>query len=215
MSEKRFTIVQSVVQTLAQKKPLSEHWDVRIGNAILGYITGGSRTKRPLILRMRIRDVVSLIQHRHGGPCCDPELGHAYAYIAINAICDIAQNPEAYALLFARDWTPMVEPSDILDLVLKNKKNQIRIKADVAAWKLRVTRAERVAARMTTIGAIDFQLHEREEKRRKKKNDASNARRLRKINNPRKPSSEPWIAEGISRRTWFRRRAKSGTETTV
>ncbi|MGA3340867.1 MAG: hypothetical protein ABSD11_09600 [Methylocella sp.] len=29
---------------------------------------------------------------------------------------------------------------------------------------------------------------------------------------PRKPAQKPWLAEGISRSTWYRRRAKAGEQ---
>jgi hypothetical protein len=90
-------------------------------------------------------------------------------------------------------------------------------KADVLGSKLRLTDAERAYLRITTIGTCDVKKAERarRSKRRKRERDRIKAakKRIGKGSCPRPvylarslSRTAPWMSEGISRRTWERRR---------
>ena len=90
-----------------------------------------------------------------------------------------------------------------------------RYKADTLAIKLNLTAAERTALRITTIGAVDLLKEKRSARRRQR--DVERKKRGRRARGAR-PRAEyesnsltrakPWMQEGISRRTWERRRSK-------
>jgi len=54
----------------------------------------------------------------------------------------------------------------------------------------------------------------KEEKRERNRLASERRRRAHGIG-PRKPAQRPWLAEGISRSTWYRRRAKACQETAL
>lgn len=92
-------------------------------------------------------------------------------------------------------------------------------KADVLGVRLRLTDAERTYLRINTIGACDINKAERERRRKARKRDRDRIRAEKKRRQrgvlPRavylaqcSTVSAPWEAQGISRRTWERHRAR-------
>lgn len=91
-------------------------------------------------------------------------------------------------------------------------------RADTLAKRLNLTEADRQRLNITTIGAADMTREERAALRRQRKRDRDRKRaKARRRADGRKTRAEylanalssrrPWVAEGISRRTWERRRA--------
>jgi hypothetical protein len=108
------------------------------------------------------------------------------------------------------------EAERLIDTVLAR---HIRWRADTLAKLLGLTAALRSELGITTIGAIDLLKEEREEVRNSRGSQRKvNKRRARGVK-PRdewlfqhsKERTKPWEAEGISRRTWYRRRKAHGT----
>lgn len=98
------------------------------------------------------------------------------------------------------------------------------ISGDAIADIFRVTLAQRDRLKLSTFGAVDIRKVERQAKAKDRKRvtdrDKVQAKRLdaKPSTKPRtvyeQTSAEtlkPWIAEGISRRTWYRRRKHAGT----
>jgi hypothetical protein len=91
-----------------------------------------------------------------------------------------------------------------------------KIKADDLAKLLGVTYAQRKALGIKTIGACDITKRARKELR--KRDDRERKAKARRAAGA-KPHSQslartaPWLAEGISRRTWFRRRGTNSSAT--
>lgn len=82
---------------------------------------------------------------------------------------------------------------------------------------LELSDADRTRLKITTIGACDCLRAERLKRRRRNRRDADRARRAAAGARARRQSAEqtrPWEQEGISRRTWYRRRS-NGTDGTV
>ena len=89
-------------------------------------------------------------------------------------------------------------------------------KADALAWRLRLTREERAMLGVTTIGAIDLgkaartkRRKDRDRERKAEKRRAAGARSRAQYEAESLEASRPWIAEGISRRTWYRKRQQA------
>ena len=93
-----------------------------------------------------------------------------------------------------------------------------KIKADDLAKLLGVTYAQRKALDIKTIGACDVGKRARKELRRR--DDRERKAKARRAAGA-KPQSQslsrtaPWIAEGISRRTWYRRRGTTSSATVL
>ncbi len=88
-----------------------------------------------------------------------------------------------------------------------------RYRAETLAKVLRLTDAERTALRITTIGAIDVTKAERAIRRKiRAKQRAAQARAANREQTRAEylakalTAAKPWEVEGISRRTWERRR---------
>ncbi|PPQ16339.1 hypothetical protein CV770_26710 [Bradyrhizobium sp. AC87j1] len=82
--------------------------------------------------------------------------------------------------------------------------------ADELAWRIGLTFIERESLKVRTIGAVGLNKRQRSAiQKAKHKQRESDRRRARgaKSHTESLDRTRPWEAEGISRRTWFRRRA--------
>jgi hypothetical protein len=121
--------------------------------------------------------------------------------------------------VWAERWAPMT-PDERLEGIVSIAMSQPKLeKADVLGARLRLTDAERTYLRVTTIGACDVNkaARQRRSKHRKRERDKikATAKRRRQGAKPRAEHrarslshTTPWKAEGISRRTWERRRKR-------
>lgn len=116
-------------------------------------------------------------------------------------------------------WAPMTSDERSEEIVRIAMPRPRLEKADVLGSKLRLTDAERTYLRITTIGAYDVNKAAREcrNKNRKRERDRIKAaeKRIERGAQPRPTylaqclsARAPWKAEGISRRTWERRRKR-------
>lgn len=104
-------------------------------------------------------------------------------------------------------YAPWISPRDRERLIRECVECPIRWSADKLAWKLRLTEADRARLKIRTIGAIDCNREQRLARAKARRADRDAKRR------PRKPraAAKPWIAQGISRATWFRRRRETNS----
>jgi hypothetical protein len=110
-------------------------------------------------------------------------------------------------------------PTEARGIIEASKSGRPLSKADDLGQYLRLTDAERTAWRIRTIGGHDVSKRQRIV-RRKRKDRAYHARRRREAGaTPRSSSlanTQPWLAERISRRTWFRhKRGTNGTNSSA
>jgi hypothetical protein len=90
--------------------------------------------------------------------------------------------------------------------------------ADELAHEIGLDDAIRTRLKITTIGAVDCDKVQRERRRKRKGKTAARARRAKAGAKPHAKSAaatQPWIKDGVSRATYYRRRAtkNSGRET--
>ena len=120
--------------------------------------------------------------------------------------------------VWAQRWAPMTRESRLEEIVIIAMARPME-KADVLGLRLRLTDAERTHLRITTIGAYDFNKAARKRRNllRKRERDriTSAEKRIKRGAQPRTTylaqclsATAPWNTEGISRRTWERRRRK-------
>jgi hypothetical protein len=101
-------------------------------------------------------------------------------------------------------------------LISRVLANPLRWRADSLARRLNLTEAERRRLRITTIGAVDLDKAARLKRRRELSRQIKAAARQAKGAASRAyyeaqslSRTKPWHAQGISRRTWYRRRGTS------
>jgi len=109
-------------------------------------------------------------------------------------------------------WFTGVERATVVELVLANP---LKFKADTVAARIGLTAERRARLKIRTIGAIDQTSAERIAARKAQKREALREKRRRTGTKPRADylaqsaeQAKPWVAEGISRRTWYRRQGK-------
>jgi hypothetical protein len=116
-----------------------------------------------------------------------------------------------------QDWLTRRAPwFDDKAIIAKLLKRPTMWKADTLGKRLNLTDAERTRLKIRTIGAADRPKHLRTAERSEKIRLAKEAKRRAAGATARVLSLaqlQPWKNEGISRRTWFRRRrgTNSGT----
>lgn len=105
-------------------------------------------------------------------------------------------------------WLDMGERERIITEV---EECPLRWTADKLAWKFQVTDEQRTRLKLTTIGSIDVPKAERIKRRRQRKRERMTERRRSEGAMPRREYLKsvkkpmPWLAEGVSRATWYRR----------
>jgi hypothetical protein len=195
---------------------------LKVGGLTLGYSHKSARiSARPgepfSMARQRLAEEEALIAYRHGGPC-DTDDGEAYLRAALPHILALpltAATPmhRTNAILWANRWVPRILDEVTLEW-LDNLEHEYAtrprlLRADTLAKMLGVTKAERDALGLTTIGAVDWNKRQRGEARKKRKAARQRAKRAASPNyTPREQSAaktEPWISAGFNtRRTWER-----------
>jgi hypothetical protein len=179
------------------------------------------RRRSPMqLVTLRLHDLAKLFRGRYGHVLPDDDAGRDDLSVAVHHLACLPhpQKPIDHWLELWAPWLTLKERKQIVGDALSNPQ---RWKADALAWRLRLTAADRHALGITTIGAIDENKAARAKRRRRRDRERKARLRRAKGIQPRKAYEDqsaeqamPWIAEGISRRTWYRRRAKAGTDGT-
>jgi hypothetical protein len=163
--------------------------------------------------RKRVREISMLVLHRHRGLPDNPRDRRMYLEAAAHHL-----KPKNGDLAFAlENWALRVGgkplPGEIEHIVRKVAAKPRRFKADTLGSILNVSYAERCAARLTTIGCYDVPKAERTKRRRQRDRERKQLRRRKNGAISRMQylanaisRKKPWSVEGISRRTWYRRR---------
>lgn len=177
------------------------------------------------IYLLRLGELETVIQDRHGRHV--PEDGEAPRYIRVAAYAlqaRVGDDGLQKALGdWCRKWAPWApaKAGDMLRPILHEVDGRRQdLSAEKAASILGVTMADRTRLGLRTIGACDISKTERLKIAKQLKREKDRERvALKRKNEGRIPRAEwlsdslsvrkPWQAEGISRRTWERRRNKA------
>jgi hypothetical protein len=163
---------------------------------------------------MRAREITCWFAYRYDDTLPDDDAGRDDLAVLVNYLVQVNRHdPIGAAAREARAWAPWLTEADARRMAEHAIMHPRKYMADTLAEKLGVTEALRAHLGFTTIGASDLTRAERNKARRKRKTDAERDRRRRNGAVPRAQyranslsRSKPWEAEGISRRTWERRR---------
>ncbi|WP_454917446.1 hypothetical protein [Xanthobacter sediminis] len=147
---------------------------VKVGAAVLGY---RKRRGRGSIATIRLHEIERIISLRYGPGGCDTDDGSAYAILAGHCLIprlleSRAGRADVLALVADRfaGWcarhVPELSPREVQRIAERAIKEPRLFRADTAARLIRLSVAERTAARVTTIGAVDVDAEGRKAIRR-------------------------------------------------
>jgi hypothetical protein len=163
--------------------------------------------------KKRAREIAMLILHRHRGL---PGTADRSIYLEAVAYNLKPRNGDLeFALAnWARRLGADLPAREINRIVKKIRTKPRRFKSDTLGKLLRVTYDERTALKLSTIGCYDVSKAERSRRRKERRRLKEQGRRRDKGAISREQyltnslsRQRPWLAEGTSRRTWYRRRA--------
>jgi hypothetical protein len=173
------------------------------------------------IYRLRVREIERIIQSRWGLIPNTDDAAHTIRLVAQH-MRHFAKKPLAGILIhWCRRWAPHMPAKIIRGLAWQVQHYPLKYGADTLAKRLNITFEERQSLKLFTIGAIDrdqaqrrlrraAEDRKRKERRRKEmRKDRYQTRAEYLANSLSK--TKPWLLEGISRRTWYRRRQADGT----
>lgn len=171
------------------------------------------RRRSPMqLVTLRLNDLAKLFRGRYGHVLPDDDAGRDDLAVAVNHLACLP-HPQKPIDCWLEIWAPWLTVKERKAIVSEALMNPMRWKADALAWRLRLTAADRAALGITTIGAIDENKAARKKRRKAQARKRMTAHRKANGSISRETYEDqsveqamPWIAEGISRRTWYRRR---------
>jgi hypothetical protein len=170
--------------------------------------------KEILLNRTRHRELNKLARSRYPDGQGDYELPETKIgmHIALAILTHRAKSPSnrpEWLFEFCRDRAPWLDPDAI------HFKELYPRKAEELGHLIQLRDAERDGLKIRTIAPCDLTPAERKAKKRKRDRERRSLKRRAAGAIPRaqylaqsKSRSQPWLAEGISRRTWERQRRK-------
>lgn len=182
------------------------------------YFSTRQKTKRkrssPMqIVALRIADLSTIFRSRWGVVLPDDDAGRDDIKLAVDHLAALA-HPARAITRWLETWGPWLTLAEHRQIIADGIANQRHWKADALAWRLRLTREERRMLGITTIGAIDHGKaartklrRDRDKARKAAKRRAAGSVARSEYEGGSVEKTKPWIAEGISRRTWYRDRA--------
>jgi len=138
-----------------------------------------------LITLIRLRELERLFKHRYGRFLPDDDAGQDDLVIAVHHIAFLCGEVREHIVAWA-PWMPKREAEALADRVAAAPR---KFTAEVLAWRLRLSMAERMQLRITTIGAFDVDKAGREAIQRERKRERDRARRAR--NSSGRPRGRP------------------------
>lgn len=168
------------------------------------------------IVALRLTDLARLLHARYGPQLPDDDAGREDMMPALHHLACLPR-PRPAIMRWLEVWAPWMPVAEAAELAANAIADPRRYKADTLGWAIRLTVQERDSLAITTIGAIGMNKAARAKRRRERDRERKAKQRRAKGAKPRKQyeaqsieRTKPWLAEGISRRTWYRRRNGTG-----
>jgi hypothetical protein len=167
---------------------------------------------------LRIAELRRLFAARYGETLPDDDAGRDEALLMAHHLARRPGDPRhriaAWCELHA-SWMPADELERLIADVMARPR---RWRADTLAVRLNLTEAERRRLAIRTIGAVDVTKAQRQARRLERDRLRKQQRRRNAGAKPRRcylaaaaSRIRPWVALGISRRTWYRRRGTTAS----
>jgi hypothetical protein len=178
-----------------------------------------SGAKAEILRRLRLGDLRRLLRSRYGPILPNDSPGRESLRELLLPVSLAPENGERMITKAIEVWTPWMDVNEARQLFVQINRMSIRERkptARVLGKRLRLTNRERERLRLWSIRPFDMTDRQMHEQRKAKARAKEQQRRLMAGSKPRETSkarTRPWEAENISRRTWFRRRAKAPRET--
>lgn len=177
---------------------------------------GKRRASPQQIVALRLMDFARLFRARYRGAVLpDDDDGRDSIEPVIHHLAALPQ-PARRAAAWLELWAPWLTLAEQRHIISDGIASARAWRADQLAWRYHVTREERTMLGLTTIGAVDHGKAARTKRRRERDRQRKAAARRAAGIKPRGEfiaagleHAEPWKAEGISRRTWYRRRGRT------
>jgi hypothetical protein len=170
--------------------------------------------RRPVSVSvLRLRELMRLARARYPQGITDTPDGRTMVRIIAHHLGALQGDQRRRITEWLAEHAPWLPLRDGRALLAEVASRPRRWRADRLGARLKLLEADRAALRITTIGAVDLDKEARAARRKEAKRQAKLNRRRLKGAKPRAryeseslSRTKPWEAEGISRRTWERRR---------
>jgi hypothetical protein len=195
-------------------KPIANGVDARLTRAKHREIAIRYRQgKKPVSMAtLRVGDINRVFVDKYGHVLPDDDAGRDDARIMCHHLAQISGDQRARIKSWLIVWAPWMSAQQMADLTDTVIAKPLRWRADKLAACLGLKEADRTRLGITTIGAADMTKAEREAARKARKRQAKlKGRRAQGVKSRTEylagsaERMKPWEAEGISRRTWYRR----------
>jgi hypothetical protein len=171
--------------------------------------------REEMIRRLRVGNLRKLFRARYGPVLPDDDAGREDLR---ELLLPISVGPHAGIKMpnAIEIWAPWMQPEEagrLIDQINLTPARQRRPTASNLGERLYLTNGERERLKLWTIAAHDLDQHQSQEHRKAKRRARDRRRRLLRGRKPRAEyegnsanRAKPWELEGISRRTYYRRR---------
>lgn len=171
------------------------------------------KNKRVSMAALRISELQRIRRARYPQGIPDTPDGRVMVRVIVHHLAVLQGDQRRRINGWLDEHAPWLTLADANALMVEVATKPRRWRADRLAWRLKLIAADRKALRITTIGAIDVdkqaRIRHRSERSRQIKAAARQAAGAvsRAHYEAQSLSREaPWVAQGISRATWYRRR---------
>jgi len=157
---------------------------------------------------VRITELERVFRDRYGVNPPDDDAGRDDLFVMANHLAHLDE-PDRRIKTWAHQWAPWQGVDETTALIETVIAKHLKWTADKLGERIGLNDATRARLGITTIGGTDCKKAERMKRRKKKDAARHKALRTKSGATPHALSmtqTEPWEAEGISRRTWYRRR---------
>jgi hypothetical protein len=174
-----------------------------------------------LIAVKRVAVLERYLELRYGRTLPDDDAGREDLVILLNHIAQNPIDPQGKMRRSIHSWAPWMAPDERQELVERIAAKPRRYRAGTLGKRLRLTEEEHEIIGAETVHPFtwsDAYVRERDRATRRERKRAERAAKSsgRPRGRPKKPegSEQPWVALGIGRATYFRRKAReTGSET--
>jgi hypothetical protein len=175
--------------------------------------------KQETIRRLRYGNLRKLIQFRHGIFLPDDDAGREYLRLLLDNLSTAKHDPESkmrHAIDMLAPWMFALERERMVEFMGTLEYRERIIGAEAVGEAVRLTNEERTRLGLWLLHPIDAEKVDLVEQRKARAADRRRARRRANGVKSREvylasslSQQRPWEAEGISRRTWERKRVAS------